>query len=119
MGDRLAFQLARHQQLQAVVELQRQAGRTTFLVVATTETDEELAAVVDAIAPDQVATVLLTAPADVLTARIDAREHNIWPGSQRLMSLVRHLAVSMPRLAGIDVRVATNDAALRGLRPTG
>lgn len=88
--------------------LQRQAGRTTFLVVATTETNEQLAAVVDAIAADRVATVLLTAPGDVVAARVDAREPDRWPGKQTLIAHARHLAVTMPRLASIDIRVATD-----------
>lgn len=96
-------------QLSAVVNLQRQTGRATFLVVATTETDEELAAVIDAIGADEVATVLLTAPAEVVAARIDAREPDTWPGKQRLIAHARHLATSMPQLVRIDVRVSTHD----------
>lgn len=49
-------------QLRAVLELQRQAGRRRFLIAATTETSEELAAVRDAIAVDRLVAVLLSAP---------------------------------------------------------
>ncbi len=94
--------------LRAVLDLQREAGRATFLIAATTETDEELAAVVDAIGADQVTTVLLSAPADAVAARIDAREPDLWPGKQRLIAHARQLAVTMPHLAGIDIRVATD-----------
>jgi broad-specificity NMP kinase len=96
-------------QLRAVMDLQRQAGRQTFFVVATTETSEELAAVIDATGVDQVATVLLAASPEVIAARIDAREPDGWPGKQRLIAHARQLAASRPQLAPIDVRVDTND----------
>jgi hypothetical protein len=98
-------------QLGTVLELQRQAGRHRFLVAATTETAEELAAVLDAIAVDQVVSVLLGAPAEVVAARIDAREPDAWPGKQRLIEHARHLAVSMRDLAGIDICIDTADRA--------
>lgn len=97
------------QQLSAVMELQRQAGRQLFLVVATTETSEELAAVINAIAADRVATVLLTASPDVIAARLDAREEDMWPGKARLIAHARQLAGSMAQLTGIDVRMNTNE----------
>jgi broad-specificity NMP kinase len=78
-------------QLREVVDLQRRAGRTMFVVVATTETNEELAGVIDAVGADQVATVPLTASPEIVAGRIDARE----------------LALSMPSLAAIDVVVST------------
>jgi GTPase SAR1 family protein len=96
-------------QLRAVLELQRQAGRRRFLVAATTETTEELAALHDAIAVDHVVSVLLGAPAEVVAARIDAREPDAWPGKQRLIEHARRLAVSMRNLAGIDIQFDTAD----------
>lgn len=96
-------------QLRAIVELQRQAGRRRFLIAATTETAAELAAVRDAIAVDQVVSVLLGAPAKVVAERIDAREPDAWPGKQRLIEHARQLAVSMRDLAGIDIRIDTAD----------
>ena len=96
-------------QVTAVMELQRQAGRQRFLVAATTETTGDLAAVLDAIAVDQVVSVLLSAPAEVVDARLDAREPDAWPGKQRLIEHARHLAVSMPDLASIDIRIDTAD----------
>ena len=95
-------------QLREVIRLQRRAGRTTFLVVATTENSEELADVIDAIGADQVATVLLTAPADVVAERIAAREPDSWPGKQKLIAHASELALSMPQLSGIDVVVSTD-----------
>jgi cytidylate kinase len=99
----------RLRQLRAVVDLQRQAGRRRFLIAATTETTEELAAIRDAIAVDQVVSVLLCAPARVVAARIAAREPDAWPGKQRLIEHARHLAVSMRDLAGVDIRIDTAD----------
>jgi hypothetical protein len=94
-------------QLRAVLELQRQAGRHRFLVAATTETSDELAAVRDAIAVDRLVSVLLTVAPEVAAARIDAREPDMWPGKQGLIERARHLAVSMRGLAGIDIRIDT------------
>jgi hypothetical protein len=74
-------------QLRAVLDLQRRAGRRRFLIAATTETSDELAAVRDAIAVDQLVAVLLTVPPEVAAARIDAREPDAWPGEQGLMSM--------------------------------
>lgn len=96
-------------QLRTVLELQRQAGRRMFLVAATTETTEELAAVIEAIATEQVVSVLLNVPADVAAARIDAREPDAWPGKHRLIEHARELAISMQELAGIDIRIDTED----------
>src|ERR1700735_2065662 len=53
-------------QLRGGLELQRGAGRRRFLIAATTETTEGLAAVRDAIAVDRLVSVLLVAPPDVV-----------------------------------------------------
>jgi chloramphenicol 3-O-phosphotransferase len=95
-------------QLRAVLELQRQAGRRRFLIAATTETSDELAAVGDAIAVDRLVFVLLTVAPEVAAARIVAREPDMWPGKQDLIERARHLAVSMRGLAGIDIRIDTD-----------
>jgi thymidylate kinase len=100
-------------QLSAVLELQRQARRRRSLVVATTETTEELAAVVEAIAVDHVVTVLLDAPPELVAARIDAREPDVWPVKQRLIDHARHVAVSMRALDGIDIRIDTSERTAR------
>jgi hypothetical protein len=57
----------------------------------------------DAIGADQVTTVLLSAPPDVVAARIDAREPDLWPGKQGLIAHARRLAVTMAHPAGIDI----------------
>lgn len=95
-------------QLRAVLELQRQAGRRRFLIAATTETSEELAAVRDATDVDRLVAVLLSAPPEVAAARIEAREPETWPGKHGLIEHARHLALSMRNLAGIDIRIDTD-----------
>jgi cytidylate kinase len=107
-------------QLRAVVDLQRQAGRTTFVIAATTETDAELAAVIDAVGADHVATVLLTASPETVAERIGDREPDSWPGKRSLIAHARKLARSMPSLARLDVVVSTErrgaDEVTRELR---
>ena len=98
-------------QLSAVLEYQRQAGRRRFLIAATTETTDELAAVTDALGVDQVVSVLLCAAPDVVAARVDAREPDAWPGKRRLIAHARRLAVSMRDLARIDIRIETDGRA--------
>ena len=107
-GVALAFGRAVAQQLRAVLELQRQAGRRRFLIGATTETSVEVAAVRNAIAVDQLDSVLLTVSPEVAAARISAREPDAWPGKRRLITHTRDLAVSMRNLAGIDIRIDTD-----------
>lgn len=96
-------------QLRAVLELQRQAGRRLFLLAVTTETTDELRAVNEAIAADEVVTVLLHAPAEAVAARLGAREPDTWPGKQRLIEHARRLAVSMQRLDRIDLHISTEN----------
>ena len=98
-------------QLRAVLELQRGAGRRMFLIAATTETSADLAAVVDALGVDRVATVLLSAAPEVVAARIEAREPDSWPGKAALVEHARALATSMADLDGIDVRISTEGAS--------
>jgi chloramphenicol 3-O-phosphotransferase len=99
-------------QLAAVMALQRQVGRRLFLVVATTETPDELRRVVDAVGADRSVVVMLVAAPEVVAARIDAREPDRWPGKAHLIEHARRLAVSMPRdLDGVDARIRTEDRA--------
>ncbi len=51
---------------------------------------------------------LLSVPADVVVARIDAREPDAWPGKHGLIEHARHLATSMQELVGIDIRIDTD-----------
>lgn len=96
-------------QLEAVIELQRRAGRQTFLVAATTETAQELRAVIDAVGADQVVVVCLSAPADLAARRVAEREPDSWPGKLPLVEHARKLAHEIPSLGGIDLVLSTAD----------
>jgi hypothetical protein len=99
-------------QLAAVMALQRKLGRRLFLVAATTETTDQLRGVVGAVGADRSVVVLLVAAPEVVAARIDAREPDLWPGKANLIEHARSLAVSMPRdLAGVDAQVPTEGRA--------
>ena len=94
-------------QLAAVVEHQRRAGRQVFLVVATTETEHELQAVIEAVGAEQVAVVCLGVPPDVAARRVADREPDSWPGKLQLIEHARELARQIPSLAGIDLVLPT------------
>lgn len=95
-------------QLAAVVALQREIGRETFLVTATTEDERQLRGVIDALGADRVLVVCLVAPAEVLAARVAAREPDSWPGKAALIDHARELADRIPSIAGIDVVLRTD-----------
>ena len=94
-------------QLRAVVALQREAGRELLLVVATTETADELRGVVEALAADVLVAVCLDAAPDVVAARIEQREPDAWPGKQALIENARRLARRIPAIEGIDLVIET------------
>jgi hypothetical protein len=96
-------------QLEAVIELQRRAGRQTFLVAATPETEQELRAVVDAVGVEQVVIVCLSAPADLAAGRVADREPDSWPGKLPLVEHARKLAREIQSLGGIDLVLSTVD----------
>jgi hypothetical protein len=95
-------------QLSAVLTLQREAGRSLFLVAATTETSTELAEVLAAIGTDEVVTVLLMATPGLVAERLAAREPADWPGKPDLIEHARQLARSMPTLQGTDITIPTD-----------
>ncbi len=92
-------------QLAAVADLQKRAGRTTLLVVATVESGQELQAVIEAIAVDRVSVICLSAPAELVSARVASREPDAWPGKPELVKHAAQLAEQIPSLDGIDVIV--------------
>lgn len=94
-------------QLAAVVALQKQVGRDAFLVVATTEDENQLLAVIDAIDAQPVLVVCLAAPPDIAAERVAAREPDSWPGKAALVDHARVLAEQIPAIPGIDVVVST------------
>ena len=98
-------------QLQAIVSLQRQAGRSRFLISATVETAENLAAVKSAIGAEQSLVVCLRASPATVTRRIDEREPDHWPGKAPLMDRARQLASSTPELPDIDLVIDTQERA--------
>jgi chloramphenicol 3-O-phosphotransferase len=93
--------------LAAVVALQRAAGRETFLVAATTETEHELNDVVDAVGAERVVVICLSAPRDVVAERVARREPDSWPGKRSLVEHARHLADEIPAIRGIDAVIPT------------
>jgi cytidylate kinase len=93
--------------LGSVVAFQRRAGRRLFLVAATTETAEELEGVVTAIAAQRVVVVCLSAPADVVAARIAEREPDAWPGKRDLVERARRLSCTMPSIEGVGLVIDT------------
>jgi chloramphenicol 3-O-phosphotransferase len=97
------------QQLEAVLALQRRAGRHLFLVVATTENVEELRGVIDAVRADRVLVVCLAARPETVAARLAEREPDRWPGKHDLIARARTLARAIPQVEGIDVVIDTDE----------
>ena len=95
-------------QLAAVTALQREAGRQTFLVAATTETEQDLKDVIGAVAADRAMVVCLSAPRDVVAARVADREPDSWPGKRGLINHARELADAIPSIPGIDLVLPTD-----------
>ena len=98
-------------QLAAVLSLQREAGRRRFLISATVETAEDLAALRTAVGAERLLVVSLSASAETVAARIDKREPDRWPGKAPLIARARRLASSTPRLPGIDLVIDTEQRA--------
>lgn len=94
-------------QLDAVLALQREAGRRRFLISVTGTTAQDLAAVKGATAAALLLVVCLRASPETVAARIGAREPDHWPGKQPLIARARRLASSTPRLSGIDLVIDT------------
>jgi broad-specificity NMP kinase len=98
-------------QLDAVLSLQRSAGRRRFLLSATVETADDLASVRAATRAERLLVVCLTASPDVVATRIDAREPDRWPGKIPLTARARELASSVAALPGIDLVIDTEQRA--------
>ena len=96
-------------QLDAVLALQREAGRHRFLVVATVENAGDLSEVVTATRADVPLVVCLRAAPETVAARIEDREPDRWPGKARLISHARELARTVPELDAIDLLIETED----------
>jgi chloramphenicol 3-O-phosphotransferase len=95
-------------QLAAVVGLQRHVGRETFLVVATTEDEHQLRAVIEAVAAERTLVVCLVAPAEVVAGRVAEREPDSWPGKGPLIEHAQVLATEIPMISRIDLVISTD-----------
>jgi hypothetical protein len=80
----------------------RRAGRELLLVVATVETDAQLAGAVSAIGAASTTVVCLSAAPSTVAARVAAREPDDWPGKAWLVTHAAAVAAEIPRLTGID-----------------
>jgi gluconate kinase len=98
-------------QLASVLALQREAGRSLFLIVATTETEEQLRGVLEAARPERSLVIALRAPAELVAERLARREPDGWPGKLGLIAHARALAEVIPRLAGVDAVIDTAERA--------
>jgi chloramphenicol 3-O-phosphotransferase len=94
-----------------VLAIQRAAGRRLFLIVATTETEQQLHGVLDAARADRSLVIALRAPAEVLAERLERREPDGWPGKLSLIAHARALAEAIPRLPGVDAVIDTTQRA--------
>jgi adenylate kinase family enzyme len=97
-----------HEQLATVLEMQRGYGRRLFVVVATTETQEDLDGLLAAIGASRTLVVALAAPGDVCAARVLEREPERWAGRDALAAHASVLADVIPRLPGVDLVLATD-----------
>jgi chloramphenicol 3-O-phosphotransferase len=97
-----------HEQLATVLRLQRGYGRRLFVVVATTETQEDLDDLLAAIGAERAVVACLRAPGDVCAARVLAREPERWAGREALAAHARGLADAIPVLPGVDLVLDTD-----------
>jgi predicted ATPase len=99
--------------LAVAVEALKARGRELFLVVATTETEAQLAALTGAIAADETKVVCLTAAPRTTSRRVLNREPPEWHGRDALVAHSAVLATQIPALGGIDLHVSTEDREAR------
>jgi uncharacterized protein len=96
------------EQLGVLLRMQRGYGRRLFLVVATTETEEDLRALLDAIGAERSFVVALAAPGEVVAARVLAREPEGWAARDSLAAHAAELARVIPALPSVDLVVSTD-----------
>jgi hypothetical protein len=97
-----------HEQLAEVVRLQRGYGRRLFVVVATTETQAGLDALLAAIGAEESFVACLRAAGDVAAARVLEREPARWAGRDALAARARVLAAQIAALPGVDLVLDTD-----------
>jgi adenylate kinase family enzyme len=96
------------EQLAAIVALQRGYGRRRFVVVATTETQEDLEGLLAALGAERSLVVALRAPGDVCAARVLEREPERWAARESLAEHAGSLADVIPGLPGVDLVLDTD-----------
>ena len=97
-----------YEQLAVLLRMQRGYGRRLFVVVATTETQEDLDGLLRAIGAAQSFVVALSVPGAVAAARVLAREPERWPGREALAEHAAELAPVIPALPGVDLVLSTD-----------
>jgi broad-specificity NMP kinase len=96
------------EQLERVLADQRRFGRRLFVVVATTETQSDLDALLAATGAERSMVVCLRAPGGVCAARVLEREPERWAGRDALAAHARVLADVIPALPGVDLVLDTD-----------
>jgi adenylate kinase family enzyme len=96
------------EQLAEVLRMQRGYGRRLFVVVATTETEADLRALVAAIGATRSFVVALTVPGEVASARVLSREPERWAARDALAEHAAELAPVIPALDGVDLVLSTD-----------
>ena len=96
------------EQLAEIVRLQRSYGRRMFVVVATTETQDDLDALLLAVGAARSFVAALEVPGEVASARVLAREPERWAGREALAAHAAELAPVIPALPGVDLVLRTD-----------
>ena len=96
------------EQLASIVRLQRSYGRRMFVVVATTETQEDLEGLLRAIGAERSFVMALSVPGEVASARVLEREPERWAGRAALAAHAAELAPVIPALPGVDLVLSTD-----------
>jgi len=96
-----------YEQLAVVLRMQRSYGRRMFVVVATTETQEQLDALLRAIGAARSFVVALTVPGELASARVLEREPERWAARESLAEHAAELAPVIPALPGVDLVLST------------
>jgi chloramphenicol 3-O-phosphotransferase len=95
--------------VQAVCELYRGFGYQLLLIVATIESDAELADLVTAVGADEHAVVALGAEPATLRRRILDREPESWLGRGELAAATARIAPAIAALDGVTLALSTED----------
>jgi hypothetical protein len=97
-----------YEQLAVLLRMQRGYGRRLFVVVATTETEEDLRGLCVAIGAERTFVVALSVPGEVAAARVLAREPERWAARDSLAEHAAELAPVIPALPGVDLVLSTD-----------